>query len=375
MVGNLGKKIPTRSLSSYDNEDKCTEYILSYKDNKFYAKCYKLLDLADGSSQDAVRKQYVQLAKQFHPDKNSSEASIKRFHRIDEAYRELQKKFSDDKRKEEDSVGEYGLYYKGPKVQEDQGEEPDDHPDIRHTAPQHRQYLSNEGFGYGTPGQRQRQYERFRAVKAADNVASHRVQRLTAKYETRLATSDENKKKHTTTKNAMERLVEDLIAESMAKGDFDNLSGTGKPLPNRVIYNPYEDFTSHKMNQILVEGGFAPEWVLLRKELDESISKLKQDMRKTCKSCKKPKEWQSLCDNWKANEVADINKRIDKFNLMVPMLRGQKFHFNLDKEAAKVWQETLQFSSQNIHEEVVEKETKQDLHWSKALIKYFLSVK
>ena len=45
----------------------------------------------------------------------------------------------------------------------------------------------------------------------------------------------------------MERLVEDLIQESMAKGDFDNLKGSGKPLPQRVIYNPYEDYTTYKV--------------------------------------------------------------------------------------------------------------------------------
>ena len=48
----------------------------------------------------------------------------------------------------------------------------------------------------------------------------------------------------------MERLVEDLIQESMAKGDFDNLKGSGKPLPKRVIYNPYEDFTTSKVQHI-----------------------------------------------------------------------------------------------------------------------------
>jgi hypothetical protein len=31
-----------------------------------------------------------------------------------------------------------------------------------------------------------------------------------------------------------------------------------------VDYNPYADFTTHKINQILAEGGFAPEWVMLR---------------------------------------------------------------------------------------------------------------
>ena len=47
----------------------------------------------------------------------------------------------------------------------------------------------------------------------------------------------------------MNRLVEDLISESMSKGDFDNLPGAGKPLPQRVIYNPYEDYTTYKVAQ------------------------------------------------------------------------------------------------------------------------------
>ena len=47
----------------------------------------------------------------------------------------------------------------------------------------------------------------------------------------------------------MDRLVEDLIQESMSKGDFDNLSGAEKPLPQRVIYNPYEDYTTYKVKK------------------------------------------------------------------------------------------------------------------------------
>ena len=45
---------------------------------------------------------------------------------------------------------------------------------------------------------------------------------------------------------------------------LNQTQGAGKPLPERVVYNPYEDFTTHKMNEILVEGGFAPEWITLQ---------------------------------------------------------------------------------------------------------------
>ena len=46
------------------------------------------------------------------------------------------------KYREEAMVGEYGLYYDKNKMstQEEEEEEPE-HPDIRHVAPQHRQYL------------------------------------------------------------------------------------------------------------------------------------------------------------------------------------------------------------------------------------------
>ena len=151
----------------------------------------------------------------------------------------------------------------------------------------------------------------------------------------------------------MERLVEDLISESMAKGDFDNLSGAGKPLPERVIYNPYEDFTTHKMNQILVDGGFAPEWIMLKKDIDKMIEMLDEDIVKHCfrflknykflkipdksdaERCKK--KWCDMCEKEFMSEVERINGYIDKYNLVVPMLQSQKFHIGLSKRMERSW--------------------------------------
>lgn len=48
----------------------------------------------------------------------------------------------------------------------------------------------------------------------------------------------------------MDRLVEDLIQESMSRGEFDNLAGRGKPLKHQAS-NPYVDFVTHKMNQVM----------------------------------------------------------------------------------------------------------------------------
>ena len=67
------------------------------------------------------------------------------------AYRELQKKFAADKREEEESLGEYGLYYQEKNKRnkeefEEDEDEPYVHPDIRHTAPQHRYVLGTHSL-------------------------------------------------------------------------------------------------------------------------------------------------------------------------------------------------------------------------------------
>ncbi len=120
-----------------------------------------------------------------------------------------------------------------------------------------------------------------------------------------------------------------------------------------MIYNPYEDFTTNKMNQILVDGGFAPEWVMLRKEIHVSKLGIREKLVIRCdKLLSDPKmhkktpdqlkqDWAQVLENFRENEVKSLNKDVDKFNLMVPMIRSQIFHFNLDSEAEKVWNDEI----------------------------------
>ncbi len=65
----------------------------------------------------------------------------------------------------------------------------------------------------------------------------------------RLAHSDQGKPGG----KQIDSLVEELISESMAAGDFANLKGAGKPLPERREFHPHTDPTTNKMNEILVE--------------------------------------------------------------------------------------------------------------------------
>ena len=52
---------------------------------------------------------------------------------------------------------------------------------------------------------------------------------------------------------AIDLSFEDLIQESMSRGDFNNIRPSGKPLHER---NPhYMDFTTYKINEILIDNG------------------------------------------------------------------------------------------------------------------------
>ncbi len=52
--------------------------------------------------------------------------------------------------------------------------------------------------------------------------------------------------------------------------------------------------------------------------------------------------WRIFLDKLSQNEVRALNKNIDQYNLVVPMMHGQMFHFELEKEAAKIWNKRQQ---------------------------------
>ncbi|PTQ75590.1 DUF1992 domain-containing protein [Celeribacter persicus] len=66
-------------------------------------------------------------------------------------------------------------------------------------------------------------------------------------------------------------LINQKIAEAEAKGDFDNLSGVGKPLPRE------DDPENALLNRLIKENGGMPEFVSLSRELE----KLRAELRET----------------------------------------------------------------------------------------------
>lgn len=219
--------------------------------------------------------------------------------------------------------------------------------DIRHTAPQHRQFLTYGGFGTGTPSQREKQYQQRRVMQAQENVLEHRMQKVSSTENALVAKGGDHFKKHAIkTKYGFERVVEDLIQEAMSKGDFKNLTGAGKPLQDHQSQNPYVDFTTHKMNKILLENGFTPEWIMLQKEILSGIDDLKKGLRVERKKLHFPLEkheeftWQKMIDKVEATEKT-INRKIDKYNYVLPraLMQKQMVHIRLEAIAEKILKE------------------------------------
>jgi hypothetical protein len=139
----------------------------------------------------------------------------------------------------------------------------------------------------------------------------------------------------------------------MSRGDFNNIKPTGKPLHER---NPhYMDFTTYKINEILIDNGrrksykiknsfffiilgYIPEWILLEKQVRQSIDEARINLKRVFKTIateysQSPDEqkkyllnntkWINALEKFRAN-IAEINVNINKLNLIVPMLWRQQ---------------------------------------------------
>ena len=207
-----------------------------------YAGYFATLNLPTSASKADVRSSYLEQVAKLeagHLDHGGAE----QFAKIDVAFKGLLVKFEEDKERENETEAKYSLTKKD---EEGAKEEGGKYPHIA----QHWQLLDSGGVGVhsSSPAQKQKQALKDRALKANQAVSERRM----SQNEDGQVTADRALVKGHQTKNQMDRLVEDLIQEGMAKGTFDNLKGAGKPLPERPPdFNPFMDFTTHKMNQVI----------------------------------------------------------------------------------------------------------------------------
>lgn len=227
--------------------------------------------------------------------------------------------------------------------------------------------MSFDGVGSGSPAQRERQYQQSRASKAYGKVrlntititlngnylgkflfrlqvVEYRIDKLRASNtELMKPGSGTYFKDHAIkTKYGFDRVVEDLIQEAMSKGEFTNLGGSGKPLTHAQSQNPYVDFTQHKINKILLDNGFTPEWITTQKEIRTDLNELNRALiEKRAYLGEAPlgddemDEWMEFVRKFEPR-ASDINRKIDKFNLIVPILDQQMCQIQLESIAKRI---------------------------------------
>lgn len=284
---------------------------------------YRLLQLSDrgDSSPAQVKEAYLRLAKLYHPDSGAPTADAGLFARVEEAYRAVLAHQSKTR---------------------EAGTKPVEDEEARGTSVAHRHYLNYEGVGSGTPFQRERQYRQIRVDRATEKVLDYRQREheRAAAAEGALVERDMRQRSHKIKiTQAVERLVEDLIQESMARGDFRNLSGAGKPL-KKFEHNPYADPMTHNLNRILIDNGYQPPWVVTQRDIREAVAHIRAKLvegRARLGEPMTPKEqnqWVELCASMK-EELAKLNKLVDNYNLIVPMLNMQMVHFSMSRETER----------------------------------------
>lgn len=182
----------------------------------------------------------------------------------------------------------------------------------------------------------------FESIIYPFQVLEYRVDKVKASENALMKPGSFFKNHAIKTKYGFDRVVEDLIQEAMSKGDFDKLSGTGKPLSHAQTQNPYVDFTEHKINKILLDNGFTPEWITLQKEIRISVGDLEEALRNERAyfgaiplTETELSEWSKMLEKHE-HKVDIINKTIDKYNIIVPILNNQMLRIDIQRIGQKI---------------------------------------
>lgn len=147
-----------------------------------------------------------------------------------------------------------------------------------------------------------------------------------------------------------EDLVEQRIQEAMRQGVFDNLSLKGKPL--RFEENPFLDPSEALAHRLIANQGFTLQWIEERKAIEAEIAAARARLRRAWHWYMRALEvlnsrentpdveaerewtearWQEYVAEFEA-ALVEINRRIDTYNLMVPLVRFQMFRLRLKDE-------------------------------------------
>ena len=143
--------------------------------------------------------------------------------------------------------------------------------------------------------------------------------------------------------NAWESLVNKKIREALEAGEFENLAGAGEPID--LTENPFEDPDWRTAHRLMRNAGFAPAWIEERKDIDASLESARIMLTRSAKvlrNARKTVHEENAVERWARAEsefrlqVADLNRRIDAWNLKTPTVAFQRNRIDVEHEIARV---------------------------------------
>ena len=132
-------------------------------------------------------------------------------------------------------------------------------------------------------------------------------------------------------------LVDRLIREAMERGEFDDLPGKGRPL--RLDENPYLEPGQELAFGLLKKNGFAPEWIerdkTIRREMESARHQLQVAWQRRRDNRAYESTWSAAVSRFEETLIK-LNRKIDDFNLVVPVVSLQRARLRLEDEIRRV---------------------------------------
>lgn len=135
-----------------------------------------------------------------------------------------------------------------------------------------------------------------------------------------------------------EPLIDRLIRESMERGEFDDLPGSGQPID--LSENPYEAPELRTVHRLLRNAGFAPAWIEERKDIDSEFHRaysilLRAKTLYGSGEHSAQAEWERAKKEF-CERVDELNERIRFYNLKAPATAFHRKIIDVDEVLAEM---------------------------------------
>jgi len=146
----------------------------------------------------------------------------------------------------------------------------------------------------------------------------------------------------------LEIIANRKIEEAMEAGAFEDLEGQGQPLD--LEYDPRTPAELRALHRLLKQSGFLPDWIALEKEVRQGLAA----WRGECGAF--AAQWEQLRDRAQregdhgamvdrrrdaflfraVEQLRLLDRTIERFNLIVPVLRRQRARIAVGEEAERL---------------------------------------